>query len=86
MEDCLGDDGRDDDEHVVEVGAEGAQVHGVVGPVGLLEDHNDDVVPDVALAVELLGVVLSVGKHRGHVEHDLNLFPLVPICGVHRFC
>ena len=44
------------------------------------EDHTDNIVADVALALQLLGVVLLVGQQRRHVEHDLDAAPV----GVHR--
>lgn len=47
-----------------------------VGAVGLEKDDADDVVTDVALALQLLRVVLLVGQQRRNVEHDLDATPV----------
>ena len=36
-----------------------------------LENNSDDVVSDVSLSWQLLSIVWSEGKKRGHVEHHL---------------
>ena len=59
-----------DDEGVEEVGLDAAG--GEAGVVGLQEDHADDVVADVTLPLQLLGVVLLIRQKGGDVEHDLR--------------
>ena len=49
------------------------------GCPALLEHEADNVVADVALALQLLRICLRVGEQRGHVEHDL----LALMLGVH---
>lgn len=46
------------------------------GVVRLEEHHADDVVADVALPLQLLGVVPLVRQLRGHVEHNLYRTPV----------
>lgn len=71
--------GRDNDDDVGEV--RGEEVRGD-RRVALLEHHHADVVPDVALLLDLLAVGRAVRQEGRDVEHDVVAFER----GEHRVC
>jgi hypothetical protein len=62
-------DGRHHNEHVGEVSCHCTRVERAIS---LIEDHNDNIVSDVALAGQSLGVVVFVRQEAGHVVADLH--------------
>lgn len=61
--------GTDEDEDMVVIAGEYLRVEGILS---LAENDDDDVVADVTLAVELLGVAGIEGKERSHVDQQLH--------------
>ena len=51
------------------------------GRVLLLENDCDDVVADVSFPLQLLTIILGVGKERGHMKHNF-LSPKLFVNGV----
>ena len=64
----------DHDESVQEVRLDAAQ--GEPSIVSLEEHHANYIVADMALALQLLRVILLVGQQCGHMEHELDAPPV----------
>lgn len=44
--------------------------------IGLQKHHTHNVIANVTLPLQLLGIVLLVGKQCGYMEHDLDVTPI----------